>query len=612
MSNLIYSVKEIFTTYLEENKSSYFNIPEYQRGYKWTKEDVSALLNDLKKFENANTDKNSFYCLQNITIVPNKNKEFDVVDGQQRLTTLYILLGYLKSEGIEELKELDFKNKLKYSIRDTTGKFLSEVITEKNFWTSEIKPEESTHRDEYYIREVALGMKEWFEEQKLSADTILNRLKLIINKINGKEEAETIFANINGSKVPLDGADLVRAVLMTRSAKEKFTESNSEKKINEFRVRMGMELDEINRWWSVEEVKSYFQQFLPNATEKDENFNQKEFHINLLYKLFFEIYKGSEKVNKFSFKFFEYGFCGNSEKAPEKANYEMYQKILSLHLTLKDWYQHHQLYHLLGYLFINLKNGISINEIWKKWESTDTKETFIMELKELIGEQLLKCYREDDEKKDVKKELLNQIKDIQYNWYDSGLLFQLLPLMDVIHFLNLPTGKLKPSYFRVANEDKEHIMCQNPQSETECITRSKEVVEQYLDSLFKEEEQNSKDLAKYEELKKLLPPEGAVSIEIQEKIEKQLHAYCLNSIGNIVLLNPSVNRSYKNALYNEKVARIIAEFFNTDCIRPFTASVFLQKDKKNINTDWHWGIKEIRENARKISEDISKFLGWEM
>ena len=38
MSNLIYSVKEIFSDYLKKNNSTCFNIPEYQRGYKWTKE----------------------------------------------------------------------------------------------------------------------------------------------------------------------------------------------------------------------------------------------------------------------------------------------------------------------------------------------------------------------------------------------------------------------------------------------------------------------------------------------------------------------------------------------------------------------------------------------
>ena len=230
MNNLIYSVKEIFTTYLDENGSSCFNIPEYQRGYKWTKEDARALLNDLKKFKDANKDKNSFYCLQNITIVPNKNNEFDVVDGQQRLTTLYILLAYLKSVGVEELKELDFKNKLKYSIRDTTRDLLSKTVTTKDFW-AEIKLEESKNRDEYYIREVSLEIKNWFEGGDSdgkwnlldATETILNRLKLIVNKIDGKKEEETIFANINGGKVPLDGADLVRAVLMTRSAKEKFT-----------------------------------------------------------------------------------------------------------------------------------------------------------------------------------------------------------------------------------------------------------------------------------------------------------------------------------------------------------------------------------------------------
>ena len=116
---------------------------------------------------------------------------------------------------------------------------------------------------------------------------------------------------------------------------------------------------------------------------------------------------------------------------------------------------------------------------------------------------------------------------------------------------------------------------------------------------------------KYKELIDKLTEEE-VSPELQEEIDKELHSYCLNSIGNIVLLDKSVNRSYGNAEHNKKVNRITSEFFSSaHYIRPFTASVFLQKDSETVKENWHWGIKEIQDNANNISKKMSEFLGWE-
>ena len=86
-SELICSVKDIFTTLRGEK---YYEIPSYQRGYKWTRDNVNRLLDDINHFEQK---EDSFYCLQHITIVNNTDKKdrLNVIDGQQRLTTLYIL-----------------------------------------------------------------------------------------------------------------------------------------------------------------------------------------------------------------------------------------------------------------------------------------------------------------------------------------------------------------------------------------------------------------------------------------------------------------------------------------------------------------------------------------
>ena len=77
-----------------------FFIPAYQRGYRWTDEQVTALLDDILEFvqrPTEDTEAGSFYCLQPIVVrqgIDDRGTYYEVIDGQQRLTTLYIILKY--------------------------------------------------------------------------------------------------------------------------------------------------------------------------------------------------------------------------------------------------------------------------------------------------------------------------------------------------------------------------------------------------------------------------------------------------------------------------------------------------------------------------------------
>lgn len=603
MSELIYSVEELFTDFLEANKQ--FNIPDYQRGYKWDADDIRKLLDDLQKFEDSSPNEEAFYCLQNITLIQD-GKMLNVVDGQQRLTTLYILLSYYKNVKNEEFP---FKSEiLKYSIRSNTAERLKSLYENKEIWSS-LNPSNVKHRDEFYILTVAQAIQGWFENKQLNFDIIWKKTQLIVNKLDNKieeEKEEKVFANINGGKVPLDGADLVRAVLITKSAKEK---SPEKQKINEFRVRMGMEIDEMNRWWDTKDVQDYYQQFLPSELEREVSFNQKEYPISLLYKIFYEINQNSDNENKkISFDFFEYGVDFDSEKGNDY--YEMYKEILSLHLTLKDWFNHQEIYHLLGYLFFNFKQKVSLKEIWhKKWKASTTKSDFINKLKELVSSNLEDLVQTQKGTSEKREELLAKIENISEDWYNSQDTLKLLLLMDVVYFIDKKTDRLPVPYFKAHDEDKEHIMCQHPREEEEqissCDARS------FLEHFFNDEQDEKIEVTSF--IEELQRKEGEkLSAEEQKKFDDLLHRYSLNSIGNIVLLNKQVNRSYKNAPHNEKITRIVSEFFgNKHYIRPFTAAVFLEKDSTEIKKEFRWGIKEIEANAKKnISEQISKFLGW--
>ena len=74
---------------INELKGTFF-IPAYQRGYRWTEEQVRQLLNDLFQFSNHHGE-GEFYCLQPIIVKKRNENEWEVVDGQQRLTLLWLL-----------------------------------------------------------------------------------------------------------------------------------------------------------------------------------------------------------------------------------------------------------------------------------------------------------------------------------------------------------------------------------------------------------------------------------------------------------------------------------------------------------------------------------------
>lgn len=645
-TQLIYSVRDVFTSYLEGNQPSYYNIPDYQRGYKWTGKNVEALLEDIEKFrKSSGSNADKFYCLQNITLSPAEDgKFFNVVDGQQRLTTLVILLSYLESRLKSDLKELEtvIKNleyiegekhediskkftdfykkqnityeKIRYSVRDETDRFIKDKIITGNIWQKE---PEIKHKDQYYLNEVARKIQEWFVEKHPDVDistyknVILDKVRFIVNKINTNEEQT--FANLNGAKVNLDGADLMRAVLMTHSAKEKFGDTKTSAQVNEFRVRMGMEIDEMNRWWSTEEVRKYFSQMIPEKIEKQarqNGFNIEEFPINILYILLYETKKSKED---FSFRFFEYGI--DEDNKPGNDNWELYVKLRKLHLEMQEWYDDKEIYHYLGYLFFRFKGKnekLKFSNLYQEWDRVDTKKEFIDYLKKLISTQLLSPYQNEEKslkEEELKKLFCKEIEDIKINWYDNEEeLINCLVLLDIIDIVNNNSGNLERlpvDYFtrhgedkEHNGEDKEHIGCQTPNNKDR---KDKKKWLKYITALKNEYPDEIKD-AQVKVMSDVFSDDSVSEEQINSLISK-LNAYGLNSIGNMVLLNLHVNRSYGNNSFSDKRAEIMRNYYEGHYIRPHTLKMFVKTGSNSGDLN-KWTIDDIRENAKSISKEL--------
>lgn len=210
-----------------------FIIPSYQRGYRWDNEQVEALLNDLYDFikrsakhkgSGGNTPE-PYYCLQPITVVHDSSDadSYIVVDGQQRLTTIYLLLHFLRNE--EEWNYPIYS--LHMSSRDLQDKFLAD----KDF----MKPDcdTSSNIDIFYIKKAFDTMATWFKADNKRAQNKDAFRKLFAYEPDDSEDYRDVriiwyeisdttaldaFRRLNYGKIPLTPTDLVKALLLEGGA----------------------------------------------------------------------------------------------------------------------------------------------------------------------------------------------------------------------------------------------------------------------------------------------------------------------------------------------------------------------------------------------------------
>lgn len=602
--DIIKPIKDIF-------KINY-NIPEYQRGYKWGKEQVLKLLEDIYEFntnKNNEDNKDKFYCLQNITITIKENNYYDVIDGQQRLTTLYILLSYLKGY-YNDINNL-LKDKIKYSIRPDSEDFLYKYIFNSNtnyieekdskyFYNENFKSlEEFDSQDVFHFAlakyTIIKFLKEKTDEQKINfAKKLLENVVLIVNEVKIGNE-ENIFRNLNSNKVPLAEYDFIRAIFITRCK-----EYNKIENISEKRLRIGYDIDNINIWWSKTSVYKYFSMFYKN---KDNN------SISLLYNIFFQC----SKYNKEYKSLFEY-LDNNNEKANDTL-----KEVLRFHNTMVDWYKDNEIYHLLG--FISIQKQKSISDIWNKWEENISREEFKKQLKSIIKKELIKDF--DYINKNTFESYLTSITDINYNWYnDKNKTIKLLILMDIIKILENKEKnftRLPAEYFYIYKEDIEHIFSKTPNDETTVgeakeniknIENTKEIIDLINENknieIEKELNELKKEIAKCEENTKKLN-----ELNILEKYRGLIFSIpIINCIGNLVLLNSSVNRSYGNSEYEIKRNTIVSLYESSNkYVRNHTWTIFTKSfcsnNKKDLN---NWAIKDIDSTTKYIRDSIEKFF----
>ena len=186
-----------------------FLIPAYQRGYRWTEQQVIELLQDVLAFQlsDEGRSREGFYCLQPIVVkASDSNGLWEIVDGQQRLTTAFLILQYFNQRLAER-----FQRKL-YTIDYETRPGSKEYLLNPT-------EEQSEQNIDFYFLYVAMrAIEEWFEDKdNLVNDfeaALLNRVKVIWYELPETESSIDAFTRLNIGKIPLTNAELVRALFL--------------------------------------------------------------------------------------------------------------------------------------------------------------------------------------------------------------------------------------------------------------------------------------------------------------------------------------------------------------------------------------------------------------
>lgn len=250
-----------------------FIIPDYQRPYKWEIENCETLWNDLEFFfHNEGSKKESTYFLGTIVSYGNENGNKEIIDGQQRITSLMLLLRafYKKLEGMPQDDEVNGLKKqigkclwdideLSENVTDfSTIHILSEVATEENneifHHILQTGNADNKNKDNYSTNYLFLKEKcdEYAKNEPLNwkkfCICILKKCIILPIECDTQDTALTIFSTLNDRGLPLSDSDIFKAQLYRKSEDRKeFTETWKE--LTQICEKANITIDDIFRYY---------------------------------------------------------------------------------------------------------------------------------------------------------------------------------------------------------------------------------------------------------------------------------------------------------------------------------------------------------------------------
>lgn len=194
-----YSIED----YLAESKT--FLIPRYQRSYAWEKKNIVQLLEDVSKEEG--------YYIGNVIVNTSQNDEKEIIDGQQRIISIFLILIALHHvAGMNTLEYVldngNLKINIEKRIEDSGVSVMSSILDDNIASTMKKYNEVARYKD------IASILKKYEESQLETLRKNLLKAKIVeIKFLNGEKRAHEMFVNLNTKGKPLEEIEIIKSHL---------------------------------------------------------------------------------------------------------------------------------------------------------------------------------------------------------------------------------------------------------------------------------------------------------------------------------------------------------------------------------------------------------------
>lgn len=544
----------------------HFVIPSFQRGYRWEEKQVLDLLEDIKQFAADETPDSNSYFLQPVVVKATTykgQKAWEVLDGQQRLTTMLLVLKRLMRRLGEDEREMYEENL--YDITYTNRPQLDFD-----------NPQAIDNIDSYYLAEAKRVIDDWFKEQikqkqnlnPFTASLLYDdkrQVKIIWYAIDENSEdlvSINIFNRLNKGKISLTSSELIKALFIMDYSKQQ-----NEERANQ----LSMEWNEMERRFQ-DDSFWYF------VSSKG---NNAETRIDLLFD-FVTACNPEEADSDYSYREFQrlYDHCQSNERTGSNTPFDApwakdkgicsmedaWREVRRTYDRLIAWHDDNLYYHYVGYLVAIGYTPLQVyNHIaWAKqlhkavpgareWTIDDT----VLALRCLMMERFKKGNGF------LTKEEIDEIE------YGSDFVSRILLLFNVESCRRGQNTRFPFDKFKTGNWDVEHVDSQNNATIQEYEDRLR-----WLDNvrfiLNLEQTPRAKELAG---LAKQLHDDFAEKGKVSEKEYKDFYLTInkyysregeekeeevdlankkKDALSNLTLLDSATNREYKDAPYAYK------------------------------------------------------------
>jgi hypothetical protein len=293
-----------------------FYVPAYQRGYRWGEVEVTQLLDDIWE------SRDKAYYLQPV-VVKKFDKEWELVDGQQRLTTLFLIFSYMQREG---LQNSGAGYSLRYETREGSAGYLEAPDPELS----------QQNIDYFHIFRAYNCIKEWFEKSGHRRQFVANEfygalfehVQVIWYEAPDDVDANALFRRLNVGRIPLTDAELVKAMLLSRGRRDANDSDRA--------LEIAAQWDAFERDLREPEVWA----FTSGKPTQDPT------HINLLLDSIAGGPSGRDRA-----PFHTFNTLRERISADEQAKaYTLWDQVVEMHGVALGWHANRDLFHKIGFL----------------------------------------------------------------------------------------------------------------------------------------------------------------------------------------------------------------------------------------------------------------------